>query len=58
MSDKTSPKTKISDEVWNGVISEWVGNNLANSAMSGSTEAWNHLMSQLPKLREMLERRL
>lgn len=53
-----TPVRTISDEVWNSAVNEWVSNNLANSAMSQSTEAWNHLQGQIPNLRKILEAKL
>ncbi len=32
------------------IVNAWVVSSLFNSPLSRSTEAWNHLSSQLPKL--------
>lgn len=45
----------ISDAAWDTAANEWLNTVMRNSAMSGATEAWNHLNAQLPVLRKLLE---
>ena len=40
------------------IIAEWVRDRLYNSPLSRSTEAWNHLSSQLHSLASLLDERL
>ena len=48
----------ISDEAWASATSRWIDDHIRNSAVAGSTEAWNRLHGVLPKLREYLETEL
>ena len=47
---------KIGDEAWNDATSSWLANNMRSPAMT--TEAWNHVIEQLPGLRRLLESKL
>ena len=40
------------------IIAGWVNDSLYNSPLSRSTEAWNHLSSQLPSLASALDKEL
>jgi len=53
-----SKKETISDDAWDEAVNEWANTSLRNSAVSQATEAWNHLMGELPKLRKILEEKI
>lgn len=48
----------ITDDVWDEAINDWINSAMRNSAMSQSTEAWNHMVASLPALRKILESKL
>ena len=55
----SASRAAISDEVWDEAAAEWVNTSLRNSVMSQApTEAWNHVIGELPKLRKILESKI
>lgn len=53
----SSPK-KISDEAWSNAIGAWVDQYLRSTPVTQTSEGWNHLVSVIPRLRELLEAEL
>lgn len=48
----------ISDVKWAAAVRRFVDEHVRNSPVAAATEAWNHLHSVLPRLRECLEAEL
>lgn len=47
------------DDLWAEVVNEWVNSSLRNTAVSQSTQAWNHLTGPaMDDLRNILKRKL
>lgn len=57
-SSSSSRKQTIDDSAWDEAVNEWVNTSLRNTSVSQSTEAWNHIMTELPKLRKLLESKI
>lgn len=49
-----SNSVSIPDSTWETAVARWIESHVRNSPIAGSTEAWNHLHSVLPKLKEFL----
>lgn len=45
---------EVPDETWAAASAAWIDDYVRNSPISANTEAWNHLNSSLPHLREYL----
>lgn len=54
----SSRKETISDEAWDEAMNEFINTSLRNTALSQASEAWNHVITVLPKLREILEKKI
>lgn len=50
-----APGKVISDEAWTNATSRWLNGFMRNSAVSGNTDAWNHLNGSMHELRTLLE---
>lgn len=46
--------TGVSAEAFDAAARTWVDSHVRNSPVSGATEAWNHLLGVLPRLRDYL----
>lgn len=44
----------ISDEVWVAAKARWVDGHIRNSPVSGTVEAWNHLLDSIDKLKQYI----
>lgn len=44
----------ISAETFDSAARTWIDGHVRNSPVSGATEAWNHLLGVLPRLRDYL----
>lgn len=51
---KPAERRRIVDEV----VSKWVADQIANSPVSQTTEAWNHLQASLPTLKAAILKEL
>jgi hypothetical protein len=54
----SAPTRKISDDAWARASGTWVDQHLRSTPVSQSSESWNHLMSVIPRLRDLLEAEL
>lgn len=52
--DLTKIQSFLSDDTWAHASSRWLNDHVRNSPISQSVEAWNHLGTILPKLRDYL----
>jgi hypothetical protein len=57
LSIKSTPLT-FSDAGWNAAVSRWLAGQIANSPVSQSTPAFNHLLAALPALRDELQKEM
>lgn len=54
----TTDSGPLPASAWDTAVGTWTKDHLRNSPLSGATEAWNHLMGALPKLKTLLEAEL
>lgn len=55
---KVESPRPIPTDAWEVACAEWINSHVRNSPIAGAIEAWNHLGTVLPKLRDFLEKNM